>query len=353
MRIPSKWDFTDATKNVSLHQKTEIEKKRFNKPKNDELMEKKFMFFLSALTFLLASCNSNDDGVNSGVEIPGITITDDVDCCSADEAYRVYKFLSGLVNVPELTSEIGGKYNVYVFTETGTLHKGYNDLYFVVTKKTTGNYVKNYSVNSITPLMYMVKSGMTHSTPVGTQVTAIDGQPEALRHGWVSLLMNTSESGTWSLSYNVSVLGSDGGVDNVAIKVNALPDGQEWIKSFKVDNDVFFLSLVNPLDWKTGTNEIKAYISKKSSVITEPYALAEEDFVIDIDPRMPDMGNHTSPDNVSLTRQDDGSYLGTVNVTMTGLWRIHLTVRNADGDVVGGGDNEKDGYSSLYWEVTL
>jgi hypothetical protein len=64
---------------------------------------------------------------------------------------------------------------------------------------------------------------------------------------------------------------------------------------------------------------------------------------------MPDMGNHTSPDNTALVKQTDGSYQGTINLTMTGLWRIHLTVRKADGDIVAGGGE----LSSLYWDVTI
>jgi hypothetical protein len=68
---------------------------------------------------------------------------------------------------------------------------------------------------------------------------------------------------------------------------------------------------------------------------------------------MPDMGNHTSPNNEALTLQSDGAYRGTVNLTMTGLWRIHLTVRDAAGNVVGGGDDLDNGLSSLYWDVTL
>ena len=72
-----------------------------------------------------------------------------------------------------------------------------------------------------------------------------------------------------------------------------------------------------------------------------PYQIAEETFTVDIDPRMPDMGNHTSPNNTSLTKQADGSYAGTINLTMTGLWRIHLTVK--DGEEL----------STLYWDVTI
>jgi transcriptional regulator with XRE-family HTH domain len=38
---------------------------------------------------------------------------------------------------------------------------------------------------------------------------------------------------------------------------------------------------------------------------------------------------------------------------VTGLWRIHLTVKDTAGNVVAGGDDLADGYSSLYWEVTI
>jgi hypothetical protein len=144
-----------------------------------------------------------------------------------------------------------------------------------------------------------------------------------------------------------------GQFEKADITVGELPEGQAWLKSFKVKNDTYYLSLVNPTDWQTGKNIITAYVSKKNTPATTPYGLAEEQFTIEIDPRMPDMGNHTSPDNVALTRQADGSYQGTVNLTMTGRWRIHLTVKDEDGNVVAGGDDLSDGYSSLYWEVTI
>ena len=165
--------------------------------------------------------------------------------------------------------------------------------------------------------------------------------------------MNTSEAGSWTLGYNVSVLGSNGGIEAADIVVDALPEGQQWLKSFKVGDATYYLSLVNPTDWQTGKNTITAYVSKKNTPATTPYGPAQEQFNIEIDPRMPDMGNHTSPDNVALTLQADGSYQGTVNLTMTGRWRIHLAIKDAQGNVVAGGDDLADGYSSLYWETTI
>ena len=313
-------------------------------------MKKVKRLFLVLAAVALTACNSNDDGVEAGIEIPGITITDDVDCCSAEEALQVYKFLQTVKIVPELSTEIDGKYNVFAYTRNGSFHNGYNEIYFVATKKATGNYIKNFELTNITPIMHMVKMDKYHSTPTGPAAESFDNGILAVKRSWVSFLMNTSEAGSWTLSYDALVLGKEGKVEKQNIVVNGLPEGQAWLKSFKVGDDNYFLSLVNPSDWKTGTNTIKAYISKKSDPITTPYALATETFTVEIDPRMPDMGNHTSPDNTPLVKQQDGSYQGTINLTMTGLWRIHLTVKDAKGNVVAGGEEE---LSSLYWDVTL
>lgn len=311
-----------------------------------KIAKRLFLFFVAAA---LTACNSNDDGLQAGIEISGITITGDADCCSAEEALNTYNFLQTVQLVPELTTEIDGKYNVYVYTKTGGFHTGYNDIYFVSTKKESGNYIKDLTVTSNTPQMYMSKMNMYHSTPVSDKSRIVNYDYLAVKRVWVSFLMNSSENGSWTYSYKVDVLGKSGGVEKKDIVVSALPEGQVWLKSFKVGDDTFFLSLVNPTDWKTGTNEIRAYVSKKSDPITTPYALAAETFTVDLDPRMPDMGNHTSPNNTPLVKQEDGSYQGTINLTMTGLWRIHLIVKDTEGNVVAGGEDQ----SSLYWDVTL
>ena len=311
------------------------------------------LFFAAAVLVGLASCNSNDDFGSQAIEIPGITIDGDIDCCSAEEALQVYKFLQTVKIIPELSTTIDGKYDVFAYSRNGSFHTGYNELFFVATKKKNGNYIKNFDIDGLSPLMLMVKMNMKHSTPVGGSAETFDESRLAVKRAWVSFVMNTSEAGSWTLGYNVSVLGSNGGIEAADITVDALPDGQAWLKNFKVNDQTFFLTLVNPTDWQTGKNTITSYVSQKSNPITKPYALAQEQFTIEIDPRMPDMGNHTSPDNVSLTKQADGSYQGTVNLTMTGRWRIHLTVKNAQGNVVAGGDDLDEGYSSLYWDVTI
>ena len=317
-------------------------------------MKKVLSLFLAATVLVgLASCNSNDDFGSQAIEIPGVTIDGDVDCCSAEEALQVYRFLQTVKIIPELSTVVDGQYNVFAYSKTGGFHTGYNELFFVATKKKNGNYIKNFDVTSVTPLMLMVKMNMKHSTPVGGNAESFNNDYLAVKRTWVSFLMNSSESGSWTVGYDTSVLGSNGGIEAADITVDALPDGQAWLKNFKWNDQTYFLSLVNPTDWQTGKNTITAYVSQKSNPITTPYPLAQELFTIEIDPRMPDMGNHTSPDNVNLTKQANGSYQGTVNLTMTGRWRIHLTVKDAQGNIVAGGDELSDGYSSLYWDVTI
>ncbi|MBR5657220.1 MAG: FixH family protein [Prevotella sp.] len=311
------------------------------------------LFLATAVLMGLTSCNSNDDFGSQAIEIPGITIDGDIDCCSAEEALQVYRFLQTVKIIPELSTTIDDKYDIFAYSRNGSFHTGYNEIFFVATKKKNGNYIKNFDITGLTPLMLMVKMNMKHSTPVSGSVETFNKDYLAVKRGWISFVMNTSEAGSWTLGYNVNVLGANGGIEAADITVDALPEGQQWLKSFKADNNNYYLSLVNPSDWKTGKNTITAYVSKKNTPATTPYGLAPEQFVIEIDPRMPDMGNHTSPDNVALTKQADGSYQGTVNLTMTGRWRIHLTVKDAQGNIVAGGDDLSDGYSSLYWEVTI
>lgn len=311
----------------------------------------KRLLIISVISIALIGCNSNDDVDNTN--IGGITITNDADCCSAEEALAVYNFLQTVKPVDGLGLTIDNQYDIQVYSKTGSFHTGYNDIYFVATKKTTDNYIKFLDITNIKPLMLMTKMGMRHSTPIASEVTFFDSKVAAVKHGWISFIMPSGESGNWTLDFDVEVLKKNGRLEQAPITVDELPNGQQWVKSFKVNDQTYYLSLVNPSDWATGTNTVKAYISVKSSDAKEPYKLADEPFTIDIDPRMPDMGNHTSPDNEGLTRQIDDSYKGRINLTMTGLWRIHLTVSDAKGDVVAGGDNLNQGYSSLYWDVTL
>ena len=252
------------------------------------------LFFAAAVLVGLTACNSNDDFGTQAIEIPGVTIDGDVDCCS--QTVKI---------IPELSTVVDGQYNVFAYSKTGKFHTGYNEIFFVATKKKNGNYIKNYDIDGLTPLMLMVKMNMKHSTPVGGKAESFNKDYLAVKRTWVSFVMNTSEAGSWTLGYNVSVLGSNGSIEATDITVDALPEGQQWLKSFKVGNDTYYLSLVSPTDWITGKNVITAYVSKKNTPATTPYGLAEEQF--DQAKRRQLSGYGEPDDDRSLAHTPDGA----------------------------------------------
>ena len=160
---------------------------------------RKYLLVIFAIAGIAAftSCNSNDDDGTPDIEIPGITFDGDIDCCSAEEALQVYKFLQTVKILPELSLSIDGKYDITAYAG-GDFHTGYNEIFFVATKKLSGNYVKNFEISDLTPLMHMVKMDMYHSTPVGA-VESFDSGILAVKRGWVSYIMSSSDGGTWAL----------------------------------------------------------------------------------------------------------------------------------------------------------
>ncbi|MCB4234160.1 hypothetical protein LDL59_00990 [Kaistella anthropi] len=76
-------------------------------------------------------------------------------------------------------------------------------------------------------------------------------------------------------------------------------------------------------------------------------------YTVKIDPRMPGMGNHGSPNNVNATQTSAGKlYNGKLSLTMTGYWKINLQLANAAGTVLKGEEvTEQNPESSLFFEI--
>lgn len=92
-------------------------------------------------------------------------------------------------------------------------------------------------------------------------------------------------------------------------KIEVAPNAteQEWLKSFKYQNVTYHLSLVNPQEFQTGVNAIYAYVTEQNADKAKPWQVTNTEFVIELTPTMPDMGDHSSPDNQPLTRQSQVS----------------------------------------------
>ena len=301
-------------------------------------MKNRFLPYLIAvfLGVSFSACSGDDDIVP--INIP--TDDDDV-CCTQDDEVKICQMLVGYKEVTGLSRQSAGSYTIKVYGRNASLSVGYNDLYFIVEKTENGRHVKDFSISDLSPLMDM--GMMKHSTPIANKFDQIESFP--IYHTWVAPLM----AGKWTLSFNYRIKDESGPLLGDTITVATTPEGQTWIKSFKWNNTTYYLTLASPQDLQTGINTVYAYVSKKSDDATQPYLPASEVFTIDIYPTMPDMGNHTSPNNEPLTLQEDGSYKGKLNLTMTGTWDIHLNVKDAEGNTVAGGEELSD----LYWTVNI
>jgi hypothetical protein len=116
------------------------------------------------------------------------------------------------------------------------------------------------------------------------------------------------------------------------------------------DLEKYTVAMVEPSKPKTGVNDMKAVIYRMDNMMTFTRV---DNFSIKIDPRMPSMGNHTSPNNVHLTQNaSDKYYYGKLNMTMSGYWKINLQVLNDTGTVLKGEEiSGSTTASSIYFEV--
>lgn len=301
-------------------------------------MKEKILVLVFGLLLGLAfsACTASDEVVP--INIP--SIDDDV-CCTQDDENNINQILAGYKEVTGLSRQSVEGYTLKVYARTANLHVGYNDLYFAVEKTESGRHIKDFEVTALSPLMDM--GMMVHSTPIADKYDQIESYP--IFHTWVAPLM----AGEWTLPISYRIKDLSGTLPGSPVTIDPTPGGQVWLKSFKWNDQTYYLVLSNPQDLKTGVNKVSAYVSKKGDNSALPYLPSTEVFTIDIYPTMPDMGNHTSPNNEALQPQDDGSYQGKLNLTMTGVWDIHLHVKDASGKTVAGGE----GLSELYWTISI
>jgi len=111
----------------------------------------------------------------------------------------------------------------------------------------------------------------------------------------------------------------------------------------------YVLAMIEPSTPTVAINDMVAGLFRMENMMNFSVV---NDYTLKIDPRMPSMGNHGSPNNVNLTQKSDGFYHGKLSLTMTGYWKINLQLLNLQNEVLKGeeitAENES---SSLYLEV--
>lgn len=274
-----------------------------------------FLFFIS-LSFLACS-ETNDEGPED-----------------------LNKEVEDLIKIQQFSND---DHIVEIYNSTGNFYQGYNELTIRIADKLTEEFVTNASISWL-PVMHMTE--MMHSCPTSA-VQKVSGM-KTIYDGFVIFQMPGNSSEGWTLTINYTIGGESYTVDDT---INVMASENRVVSVFTgTDQARYVLALIDPLQPEVKINDISAGLYKMENMMT---FTPVEGYTVGLDPRMPSMANHTSPNNQDLLYDaTDKIYKGKLSLTMTGYWMLNLKVINEQDELLKGEDvTEENESSSLYFEI--
>ncbi|HQF47203.1 MAG TPA: hypothetical protein PLZ71_00945 [Flavobacterium alvei] len=259
--------------------------------------------------------------------------------CSNNEEPAVDE-LYGLSKIKEITNTT---HTIELYKHMGGLEQGYNEIALKIKDNATNQYIKNATV-TWTPVMHMAT--MNHSCPKSpvTKVST-DG---LVYEGYIVFQMAQNATEYWDLKIDYTINGTSYTMTSV---IDVPASAKQRVTTFTGSDGVRYIAAyVDPHHPKVGVNDMVAGVWKMQDMMTFPVV---DNYKLKIDPRMPSMGNHSSPNNVDLVQTVAGDlYNGKLSLTMTGYWKINLQLLNAAGTVLKG-ETITDAVpaSSIYFEI--
>lgn len=275
---------------------------------------KLFKFFSLLAIALLFSCSSDDDNIDNSInETEDLTLVKNIE---------------------------NNQHTLSVFTENGLFQLGYNKIYFQI--KDGENFVDNAQV-SWKPIMHM--TDMSHSCPYS--IISRKPNTETLYEGYIVFQMPGNDLEHWELTFNYTINGED---FTVSENISVPPSDKKRVNVFMGSDDVrYIVALIEPTDPQVAVNDMTAGVFKMENMMNFPVV---DNYTLKIDPRMPSMGNHSSPNNVNLMQEAQDLYHGKLSLTMTGYWKINLQLLNAQNKVLKGEEiTDTNEASSIFFEI--
>lgn len=261
--------------------------------------------------------------------------------CSEDDAeYFPINELEGLTKIQELSND---SHVVELYSKSGTLSTGYNVVSVRIKNLSNNTYVENAEITWL-PVMQMPT--MNHSCPKSDPLQVTNRN--TLYQGFMIYQMTNSDGSGWSLTIDYTI---DDVSYSVSSELMVFQSNLQNVSSFMGSDDSrYVVALIEPEAPIIGINEMVVGVYKMETMISFPVV---ESYLLTLDPRMPGMGNHSSPNNTDLTYQTEGElYQGNLSLTMTGYWVLNLKLLNEVGEVLKGEDVTEDNtQSSLYFEL--
>jgi len=242
-----------------------------------------------------------------------------------------------------LTSSKANGHIVEVYSEQQQYTIGYNELFLRIKDESTDSYVSNAEISWM-PVMHMTE--MMHSCPKSS-IGKTDNA--SVYKGFTVFQMPGNTDEYWDLTLEYTIADQEYTVTE-RIEVNSPMDGKKRVNSFIGSDDSRYILAMLPIVPEVAVNDFSAVVFKMENMMSFP---AVTDYKIAIDPRMPSMGNHSSPNNEDLTYDSvSGFYQGKLSLTMTGYWKINLKLMNAADEILKGEEvTEENEASSLFFEL--
>ncbi|WP_417238651.1 hypothetical protein [Bizionia sp.] len=263
--------------------------------------------------------------------------------CSEDDTNfdtPIVNEMEGLNKVQELTNST---HTIELFNTSGRFYTGYNAISVSIKDNTTNDYVENASISWM-PVMQMPT--MQHSCP-NANPTKEPGKNTVYKGNIIYQMAFTDGTG-WSLTVNYTI-------DNVDYSatsdITVMQNEDQNVSSFVGSDDKrYVVAMVAPTNPIIGNNELVLGVYEMENMMSFP---AVQNYSLSLDPRMPGMGNHSSPNNTNLTyNSSDNLYHANLTLTMTGYWVLNLKLMDGQGEILKGENVTEDNIqSSLYLEL--
>ena len=260
--------------------------------------------------------------------------------CSTDEDIPETNDIQGLIKVQDLSNDT---HTVELYTAKGEFLTGYNAISIRIKDKASEKFIENASI-SWNPVMQMPT--MQHACPKSA-IIKTSGKT-TVYEGFIIYQMTNLDGSGWSLTINYTI---NGVVYTVTDTITVMQYKNQNVTSFKgTDGNKYIIALIEPKTPKMAINKLKVGLFKMETMMSFPVV---ENFTITLDPRMPGMGNHSSPNNTDLIyNPENQTYDGHLSLTMTGYWVLNLKLLNASNEVLKGENvTTENPQSSVYLEV--
>lgn len=248
--------------------------------------------------------------------------------------------IEGLTKIQELSNDT---HVIELYNKSGMFYTGYNEVILRIKNKSNNEFEENANLSWM-PIMQM--PSMNHSCPKSNPVKAAG--KNTVYQGFIIYQMTNADGSGWSLNINYSIDGTDYvATSDIVVLQNNLQNVSSFLGS---DNTKYVVAFMEPSQPIIGINDLVIGVYKMETMMSFPIV---ENYSLTLDPRMPGMGNHSSPNNTNLVYNlSDNMYHANLSLTMTGYWVLNLKLLNTSEEVLKGEDiTELNTQSSLYLEL--